>query len=75
MALQKFVVTHHTKLVSMTRAKVAKRGKHVAEFHTLNRCLDNAIAAAVTTWTGSTGRVLGQSLEKMRALLDTASSG
>ena len=24
----------------------------VAEFHTLNRCLDNAIASAVTTWTG-----------------------
>ncbi len=24
----------------------------VAEFHTLNRCLDNAIAAAVTAWTG-----------------------
>ena len=22
----------------------------VAEFHTLNRCLDNAIASAVTTW-------------------------
>jgi hypothetical protein len=24
----------------------------VAEFHTLNRCLDNAIASAVTAWTG-----------------------
>jgi hypothetical protein len=24
----------------------------VADFHTLNRCLDNAIAAAVTAWTG-----------------------
>jgi hypothetical protein len=24
----------------------------VAEFHTLNRCLDSAIAAAVTAWTG-----------------------
>lgn len=25
----------------------------VAEFHTLNRCLDNAIASAVTAWTAS----------------------
>jgi hypothetical protein len=25
----------------------------VAEFHTLNRCLDNAIAAAVTSWSGA----------------------
>jgi hypothetical protein len=24
----------------------------VADFHTLNRCLDNAIAAAVSAWTG-----------------------
>lgn len=83
----------------------------VAEFHTLNRCLDNAIAAAVTAWTsdleaaasardeklshlvagaitvsdllrsgkiapgGSTGTVLRHNLEKMRALLDAASSG
>jgi hypothetical protein len=77
----------------------------VAEFHTLNRCLDNAIASAVTAWTGdretgasskderlrrlvggciklvellragrvapggSTAMVLGQNLEKMRAML------
>jgi hypothetical protein len=84
----------------------------VAEFHTLNRCLDNAIASAVTAWTGdretdasaeegqgasrderlrrlvagsiklfellragkvapggSTATVLGQNLEKMRAML------
>jgi hypothetical protein len=26
-----------------------------ADFHTLNRCLDNAIAAAVTAWTGDRG--------------------
>jgi hypothetical protein len=77
----------------------------VAEFHTLNRCLDNAIAAAVTAWTGdretdgaskderlkrlvggsiklfellragkvapggSAALVLGDNLEKMRAML------
>ena len=28
----------------------------VAEFHTLNRCLDNAIASAVTAWTGDRER-------------------
>jgi hypothetical protein len=27
----------------------------VADFHTLNRCLDNAIAAAVTAWSGDRG--------------------
>ncbi len=199
MSLQKFIVTNHTKLVSMTREKVAKRGTHarpkdvetkhgvhvfldqlvqalaaeekrdpaqrahpdpptnpniaktaalhgedllgvgfsidevvhdygdvcqavtelavelgaavsVAEFHTLNRCLDNAIAAAVTAWTsnletaasardeklrhlvsvaisvsemlrsakvapaGATATTLMQNLEKMRSLLDPASS-
>ena len=84
----------------------------VAEFHTLNRCLDNAIASAVTAWTsdraietsaaggpriskeetlrrlvsgsiklfellragrvapgGSAAMVLGENLEKMRAML------
>jgi hypothetical protein len=90
----------------------------VAEFHTLNRCLDNAIASAVTAWTGdrepnasaeegqrapkderlrrlvggsiklfelvhagrvapggSTAMVLGQNLEKMRALLGSSGNG
>jgi hypothetical protein len=89
----------------------------IADFHTLNRCLDNAIAAAVTAWTGdhgtnapakegqraskderlrrllggaitafellragkvaakgSTAMVLGQHLEKMRAMLDVSVS-
>jgi hypothetical protein len=89
----------------------------VEDFHTLNRCLDNAIAAAVTAWTGdghtdaaskdgqraskdeklrrlvrgsitvfellragkvaaggTTGSVLGQNLENMRAILDAALS-
>jgi hypothetical protein len=89
----------------------------VEDFHTLNRCLDNAIAAAVTAWTGdghtdaaskdgqraskdeklrrlvrgsitvfellragkvaaggTTGTVLGQNLESMRAILDAALS-
>jgi len=87
----------------------------VTDFHTLNRCLDNATAAAVTAWTGdrqtdasathgpraskderlrrlvrssimvfellrsakvatggATGMVLGQNLEKMRAILEVS---
>jgi hypothetical protein len=30
----------------------------IAEFHTLNKCLDNAIAGAVSSWTGARERTL-----------------
>jgi hypothetical protein len=48
----------------------------VAEFHTLNRCLDNAIASAVTTWTrdrekdaAATKGARGSKDEKLRSLV------
>jgi hypothetical protein len=47
-----------------------------ADFHTLNRCLDNAIAAAVTAWTGDretdtsgTPRQHGSRDERLRRLV------
>ena len=30
----------------------------MAEFHTLNKCLDNAIAGAVSSWSGARERTL-----------------
>jgi hypothetical protein len=51
-----------------------------AEFHTLNRCLDNAIAGAVTSWTRERDKAVTQGVERrdlcrseLLDLVDTAS--
>ena len=42
----------------------------VADFHTLNRCLDNAIAAAVSAWTGDRGGTDDSAKERHHASTD-----
>jgi hypothetical protein len=44
----------------------------VAEFHTLNRCLDNAIASAVTAWTGDRETGASSKDERHRRLVDAS---
>jgi hypothetical protein len=41
----------------------------VAEFHTLNRCLNNAIASAVTAWTGDRETGASSKDERLRRLV------
>jgi hypothetical protein len=61
-------------------------GLSVAEFHTLNRCLDNAIAGAVSSWsderdraattsTNTFNRDLGKLLDRARTTLDVIRTG
>jgi hypothetical protein len=59
----------------------------IAEFHTLNRCLDNAIAGAVSSWSDERDRVrmdrsantftreLGQLVDRARTTLDVVREG
>jgi hypothetical protein len=44
----------------------------VADFHTLNRCLDNAIAAAVTAWTEPPRTLVRTESTSLRDLLGSA---
>jgi hypothetical protein len=52
-----------TELAVETDAQVT-----TAEFHTLNRCLDNAIAAAVTSWNGAHELSLAKGAVKLAGL-------